>query len=169
MIQTRKKEGFSEKEMNNEEYTIVLSVDQTPREVFDAINNVRGWWAGIWSGEIEGETNKLNGEFVYRVPNVHYSKQKIIEFSPNTKVVWLVLDANLTFTKNRTEWKGTKISFEIISKDYKTEIRFKHIGLVSEYECYNNCSNAWNMLINKRLKTLLMKENKIEEQKEMFQ
>jgi hypothetical protein len=30
-------------------------VDQTPEEVFNAINNPRGWW----SEEIEGNTNKL--------------------------------------------------------------------------------------------------------------
>ena len=106
--------------------------------------------------QLEGETNKLNEEFIYTVSNVHYSKQKIIEFIPNKKVVWLVLDAKLSFTKNPEEWKGTKISFEITIKPGKTEVTFIHLGLLSAFECYDNCSNAWNLLITTRLKNLIM-------------
>jgi len=44
--------------MKTESYTISYVVDQSPQEVFDAINNVRGWW----SGEIDGRTDKLGAE-----------------------------------------------------------------------------------------------------------
>ena len=107
-------------------------VDQTPKEVFNAINNVRGWW----SEEIEGGTDKLNDEFDYHYEDVHSCKMKLIEVIPDKKVVWLVLDNYFNFTKDKSEWKDTKIIFEISKKDNKTQLHFTHQGLVPEYECY---------------------------------
>ncbi len=49
--------------MSNKDYSLAFTVDQTPEEAFQAINDVRGWW----SGEVEGDTAKLGSEFSYRV------------------------------------------------------------------------------------------------------
>src|SRR5271166_1997024 len=106
-------------------YTTTFTVDQTPEEAFAAINNVRGWW----SGEIEGSTDKLGAEFIYRYKDLHYSKKMITELVPGKKVVWLVLDSQLNFIEDKTEWNGTKITFEISKNGDKTEVRFTHVGL----------------------------------------
>ena len=137
--------------MEAKSYTTSFAVDQSPQEVFDAINNVRGWW----SGETQGATDKLGAEFTYRFQDVHRSKQKITELIPGKKVVWRVLDADLSFAKNRSEWKGTDIVFEIGEKGGKTEVRFTHVGLIPEYECFDDCSNAWGSYINGSLRGLI--------------
>jgi hypothetical protein len=137
--------------MNDQNYTTTFSVDQTPKEVFNAINNVRGWW----SGEIEGDTDKLGAEFTYLVPDVHWCKMKITEFIPGKKVVWHVLDSDISYVQVKNEWNDTKITFEISKKDGKTEIRFTHVGLVPAYECYNACSDAWGTLVNGSLRKLI--------------
>ncbi len=137
--------------MKTNDYTTSFTVDQTPKEVFDAINNVRGWW----SGKIQGDTDKLGAEFTYRVQDMHRSKQKITEFVPGKKVVWHVSDAELTFVNDKTEWKGTDIVFEISKKGGKTELRFTHIGLVPAFECYGGCSGAWGALVNGNLRKLI--------------
>ncbi len=137
--------------MNSQNFTATFTVDQTPEEAFAAINNVRGWW----SGQIEGNTDKLGAEFTYRYKDVHYSKQKITEFVPGKKVVWLVLDSYLSFVKDKTEWNGTQISFEVSQKGPKTEIQFTHLGLVPEYECFDACSNAWGGYVRGSLRKLI--------------
>lgn len=137
--------------MKNTNYTTSFTVNQSPEEVFDAINNVRGWW----SGEIEGDTHKPRAEFTYRVPDVHRSKQKITEFVPGKKVVWHVSDARLDFVKDKSEWKGTDIVFEIGKKAGKTEVRFTHVGLAPACECYDGCSTGWGMLVNGNLRKLI--------------
>lgn len=137
--------------MQTKDFTAVILVDQFPDDVFTAINNVRGWW----SGEIEGVTDVPGAEFSYTVPGIHYSKQKITEFIPGKKIVWNVLDATLSFVQDKSEWKGSNISFDITRKAGKTEILFTHFGLTPAFECYNDCSNAWGLLINGNLKNLI--------------
>jgi hypothetical protein len=137
--------------MQTADYSTTMLVDQTPTEVFNAINNVRGWW----TGQIDGVTDKQDAEFTYQVPGAHRSKQKITEFTPGKRVVWRVLDAFLNFVKDKSEWNGTEITFEITKKGAKTEVRFTHKGLVPSYECYNGCSNAWGMLVNGNLRNLI--------------
>ena len=87
--------------------------------------------------------------------DIHYSKQKLIELVPNKKVVWLVSDSKLNFTKNVSEWTGTKIIFEISTINNKTQVHFTHSGLVPKIECFNDCSNAWSQLIQESLYSLI--------------
>ena len=137
--------------MKKQDFTTTFSVDQTPREVFDAINHVRGWW----SEEIEGNTDKLGAEFKFHYKEAHRSTQKITELVPAKKVVWHITDATLNFVKDKTEWKGTDVVFEIARKGDKTELRFTHLGLVPAFECYGDCSGAWGFYINDSLRSLI--------------
>jgi uncharacterized protein YndB with AHSA1/START domain len=144
--------------MKTSDFTLTLLVDQSPKEVFNAIKNVRGWWSGLYSEEFEGRTDKLNEEFTFRAgEGAHYSKQKLIEVIPDKKLVWLVTDSNLTFLENKTEWTGTKIIFEISKKGNKTQIRFTHEGLVPEVECYDSCAPAWTQYLKEKLRNVISK------------
>jgi hypothetical protein len=153
--------------MENQNFSLTLKVNENPRHVFDSINNVRGWW----SEEIEGNTEKLNDEFNYHFEDIHRCELKIIESIPNKKVVWYVKDnyfksgifdvtsENQTvenkFGIEKVEWVDTKISFEIKEKDGKTELRFIHLGLVPDYECFDACSSGWSHYIGQSLYSLI--------------
>ncbi len=147
--------------MTTPDFTTTILVNQTPKEAFNAVNHVRGWW----SEEIEGDTKKLNDEFKYHFEDIHRASIKLIEVIPNEKVVWLVMDnyfkpgifgCNDGFPgEDKTEWTGTKIIFEISTKDNKTQVRFTHLGLVPDYECFDVCSNGWSHYIRQSLFSLI--------------
>ncbi|MFN8284641.1 MAG: SRPBCC domain-containing protein [Chitinophagales bacterium] len=137
--------------MSTANFTTTIVVNQTPKEVFDALNHVRGWW----SESIKGNTEELNGEFHYHYEDVHRCTMKIIESVPEQKVVWLVLENYFKFTKDTNEWTGDKIVFDITEKDSKTELRMTQQGLTSAYECFDICKDAWTNYIQKSLKNLI--------------
>jgi hypothetical protein len=138
--------------MNNQHFTTAFTVEKSPESVFAAINNVRGWW----SEDIEGDTDRLGVDFKYRYKDVHLCTLHIVELVPNEKVVWLVRDNYFSFTEDKTEWKGTKITFDILKRVDSTEVRFTHLGLVPDYECYSACSQGWRNYIKSSLRSLIV-------------
>ena len=138
--------------MNQEkDYSTSIVVDKSPTEVFNAITNVRGWW----QGEITGQTVELNDEFTYQMEPYHISKQKIVEFVPNKKLVWLVTESQINFVADKKEWLNTRIIFDITPVENKTKLTFTHHGLVPAIECYGGCSGAWGQLIEQSLYSLI--------------
>lgn len=128
-----------------------ITVAAKPEAVFAAINNVRGWWSGV----IEGESAAVGHSFSYRYKDIHESTQQVIEQVPGRRVAWKVLDSNLSFLKDKAEWTGTTITFDLIPKDGGTELRFTHHGLNPMSECWDACSSGWGGLIRGNLKTLI--------------
>ncbi len=139
------------RQMSQQAYTTSIYVDQSPQQVFDAINRVRDWW----SDDIEGSTGEPGAVFTFHSGDDHHSTQKITAWLPAEKVVWHVVDSRINYVEDKTEWKGTDIIFEIARKDRGTELRFTHAGLVPALACYGDCSGAWNFYINQSLFNLI--------------
>jgi hypothetical protein len=137
--------------MNTQNFTTAIVVDQSPSEVFKAINNPRAWW----SEDIEGATDQLNAEWNYQFGDNHRSKMKTIEMIPDQRVVWLVEENYFKNAKDQSEWVGNKISFEISKQDDKTKVVFTQIGLVPTCNCYKSCDWAWTGFIQKSLHSLI--------------
>ena len=135
----------------SQNFASTFTVDQSPEQVFGAIVDVPRWW----TGEVKGSTHTLGDEFTYRYPGAHYSKQKIAELIPGKKVVWHVVDAHLEGPEDPNEWTGTEISFEITRMEDETEVRFSHVGLVPDFECFDACSSGWGFYVNASLKRLI--------------
>lgn len=137
--------------MNNQNFTTAILVSQSPAEVFKAINNPKAWW----SEDIDGDTGKLHAEWTYHFADSHRCKMKTIEMIPGKKVVWLIEDNYFKSIKDKSEWVGNKITFEIFKQGNKTQMVFTQIGLVPAYECYNVCRDAWTGFIQKSLQSLV--------------
>lgn len=148
--------------MENKDFTITILVNKTPKQVFNAVNNVREWW----SGDITGKTDKIGEVWEFRYKDIHYTKQKIIELFPEKKIVWKVLESSLNFIKDKKEWDNTEIIFDIKKKGDKTELRFTHLGLTPKIECYNACSDAWSFYIKNSLYKFIINGKEKQNKKE---
>jgi len=134
--------------MKHNSFSKTFTTDQSPKKVFTAFNNVRQWWSGLYEETITGNTDKLNDEFTFVAGGgAHYSKQKLVELVPGKKVVWRIIESNLSFLEKTDEWTGTHIIFEISGKGNKTQFVFTHEGLTAESECYDSCAPAWSQYL----------------------
>jgi hypothetical protein len=130
--------------MQKQHYTASIDVARTPEEVFDCVNDVSRWW----SRDYEGNSARLNDEFVIHHPGRHYSRQRLVEVVPNRRVVWLVTDSTLDWIESdRSEWTSTRMVFEISARGDRTALQFTHEGLVPERECHAKCEQGWNVVI----------------------
>ena len=130
--------------MKKTNYSVVIEVEKSPDDVFNHVINLSQWWPE----EFEGEDIKLNDEFVFRSGDSHYSKNKVIEFVPNKKVIWLVTES-IRRTDNY-EWTGTKMIFELVPKDGSTMLKFTYDGVVLENE-YDRLVQICDMTIKEKL------------------
>ncbi len=74
---------------------------------------------------------------------------------PNSEIVWEVTDCHLSWLTDTTEWKGTRIVWEISVDGDRTKIQFTHVGLVPQMECYKDCALGWSSNPGKSLRRLV--------------
>jgi hypothetical protein len=137
--------------MSDKSYTTSITVDRPPLEVFHAINDVRSWW----NEDITGEATAVGDEFTHHVKDIHRAHIQVTELLPGERVTWRVLDNWMSFIQDQSEWKDTEIRFDLSEKDGATEVRFTHIGLVPDYECFDICYTAWGHYIGASLRSLI--------------
>src|SRR6266852_3038850 len=109
--------------MNQQNYQSSIAADFTPGEAFDAINRVNEWWVPT----IEGRSEKLNDVFTVRFSGEIFVTFEITESAPGEKIVWHVTDCYLPWLKDKTEWNGTTVVFEISPLGNETQITLTHI------------------------------------------
>ena len=135
----------------DQSYTATFTVDRPACEVFDAINDVRGWW----SQEVVGDTDRVDAEFQYRYQDVHRCTLRVTELRPGRKVAWRVVGNHFSFVEDQAEWNDTEIVFDISPARGGTEVRFTHVGLAPHCECCDVCSSAWGGYITGSLRELI--------------
>jgi hypothetical protein len=138
--------------MSSNDFSATFTVTASPDEAFAAINNVRGWW----SEEIDGPTDNVGDEFTFWYEDIHRSTQRITESVPGRRVVWHIVQGYLNFTDDPGEWTGTDVVFDLSSTGEGTEVRFSHVGLLPQSECYDQCSTAWSFFFNQSLRDLIV-------------
>ena len=136
--------------MKTQDYQKTITVRTSPKETFENITNVAGWW----TSHFKGNTVKLDATFKLRFGDNWFSF-KVVESIPGEKLVWLVTDCYMDWIKDKDEWKGTKIVWVLSEDKNGTRIEMTHVGLVPSVECYKTCNLGWNNYIGKSLLKLI--------------
>jgi hypothetical protein len=133
------------------DYSTLMEVEKTSNDVYTAINNVPLWW----TENFQGDSKRLNDEFMVTFGET-FIKLKVVDLVNNYRVVWEVTDCFKHFLKNKREWVGTKICFDIANEENKkVKLTFTHLGLSTPLECYEVCCDAWNGYLQGSLKNLI--------------
>lgn len=140
--------------MENQDYTCSVEVAVPPVEAFNRINNVQAWWAE----NFEGGSTRQGDTFTVRFGET-YGTFRISEMLPGQKVVWFTEDSYLYFLKNKLEWVGTSIVWEISPCGDGSIVKMTHKGLIPGMECFNDCQKGWNFYIKESLYDLLTKDD----------
>jgi hypothetical protein len=106
--------------MATSDFSITLLSDKTPEEVFKAVNDVCKWWSCYYSEEIEGRTEKLNDEFIFRAGgDAHYSKQKLVDVTPNKKEFGWLQTVNSVFLKTPMNGQAQASFLKFLKREKK--------------------------------------------------
>ncbi len=140
--------------MINQDYKKTFTIDVNSKKAFENIVNVGAWW----TNSFKGSAMNIGDEFEVNF-GATWVKFKVVESIPYKKLTWLVTSCNLDWIKNKTEWDGTKIVWNISEDNNKTKVEMTHAGLIPGIECYNDCRKGWDFYVEKSLYKLLT-ENK---------
>lgn len=66
-----------------------------------------------------------------------------------------MVDSSHNMVKDTPERNGTEITFDVTKEGDATNVRFTHVGIVPNYECFDPCSNAWGFIMNESLKNFI--------------
>ena len=125
--------------MVTQDYTCSIEAGVPAKEAYDKIARVPEWWAK----NFEGSARKAGDRFTVRWGETFVTFE-ISEAVPDSRVVWEVVDCYLPWLKDKTEWTGTRVAWEILSSGGKTTVTMIHHGLTPEVECYGSCEKGWN-------------------------
>ena len=125
--------------MEKKDFHRTITVNASAEETMKKISQINLWWVKDFSGKAE----KLNDKFHVPMGKTFVDFQ-LIELVPNKKVVWNVTDSYINWLRDKKEWNGTEVVFEISEKENATQLDFTHIGLLPDIECYSVCEEGWN-------------------------
>ena len=136
--------------MKKHDYQKSFNAGVTAKEAFENITNVAGWW----TASFKGSAKTVNDEFevTFGKTKVNF---KVTESVPYKKLVWLVTDCYLDWLNDKTEWKGTKVVWNISEENKSAKVEMTHVGLVPGIECYNDCEAGWNQYVGESLPKLI--------------
>lgn len=126
-----------------------FNTTSTPEEVQDRIAQPNVWWMEDYSGQ----STNIGDQFTVRAGTTVVDFE-VLNASP-TLVSWKVLDCDLPFLEDTSEWTGTQVDFDIQPNGTGSTVTLTHNGLGPEKECYEMCTQGWTQYFANSLKSYL--------------
>jgi quinol monooxygenase YgiN len=145
-----KEERTADRTMKEQSYHSSITAKVSPAEAFERISRISDWW----TAGVNGKSRNVGDRFTVRWGETFVTFE-VIESISNKKAVWLVTDCNLNFVTDKTEWKDTKVVWDLAPENGATHVTITHVGLVPGIECYDNCVSGWNFYFGESLLKLL--------------
>jgi uncharacterized protein YndB with AHSA1/START domain len=133
------------------DFTMQVTVDRPPEQVFEAILRVRDWWMT----DVTGDNERIGDVFSFEVPSVHSCSMRVVQLDHGRRIVWRVIKSAMPIFRDPGEWVGSDLTFALTSDDRATRVHFTHVGLSPADECYEVCSAAWAHYIGFSLRGLV--------------
>src|SRR3954447_6044029 len=124
---------------STEDFTAVLNLPASPDDVaaiFTSAAGVSRWW-----GPTEGD-GSVGGTLTTSFGDYGLNAMRVVEVGP-TRVVWESVAPERRATAHMREWLGTRLQFDIAPADGGTQLRFQHVGLNPQLECWDECFAGW--------------------------
>ncbi|MGH3828186.1 MAG: SRPBCC family protein [Pseudonocardiaceae bacterium] len=124
-----------------QDFTAVLDLPVSPDDVVSLFTSAAG--VSRWWGPTEGDA-AVGGTLITSFGEHGVNATRVLEAGPD-RVVWEPVAApGTTPTGHTREWLGTTIQIDIHPAGNGTELRFRHVGLNPELECWDACYDAWS-------------------------
>jgi hypothetical protein len=128
-------------EKNKKWISKAVDIRVSPDALYQAISTadgLRGWWCNNIMED--GSEGVLQLSFK---GGAHSARIRFDKGKAPSRAEWDVLEH-----RPLSEWNGTKLVFDIEKEDPKdSKLRFQHVGLNPDCECYGACNNAWSYLM----------------------
>lgn len=115
-----------------------LGVQASPRAVYDSLadcQRLSTWWTSDTTGDAEA-----GGVIHFRFGDRGGFKMKVLESTPEKRVVWEVIEGP-------EDWVGTKVIWDLAPEGKGTTIRFKHAGWREQVDFMGHCSMKWGTFL----------------------
>lgn len=113
----------------NATHTVTLELPLSAGNAFHHLLDLSKWWPE----DYVGEKVELGTGFILKVGDGHFSKNKVIEFIPDKRLVWLTTESRRK--ADGYDWSGTHFIFELTPKGNHTLLSFTYEGVVLRDEC----------------------------------
>jgi hypothetical protein len=133
--------------MNQQNYQCTIDAPIPPAEAFEKIGRVGEWWAV----NFKGSAKALHDRFTVHFARTTWSLMEIVDYKPDQRIEWKVVDCYLPIFNDPYLWKGNRILWEITREGILTRVTMTHVGLIPGVECYEDCRKGWNFYVGESL------------------